>query len=142
MLQRVMVAVLGVPFLLVVLGWAPDWATMVLMAAMCAVGAYEFLHAVAVEKGKRLVPLTMLAAGLVPVCIYLEESTRNLELTALPVLPFTAAMALVFVFALFVYAILHYGREGAIPFADVTGAIFGGLDLNTPSLSVIYSNKY
>ncbi len=127
MFKRVMVAVVGVPFLLLVLAWAPDWATMLLLAGMCAVGAYECMHAVSGEKGKKLVPLTMIAAGLVPVCIYLEESVRNLELTALPVLPFTAAMALLFVFLLFVYAILHYGKDGAIPFADVTAVIFGGL---------------
>lgn len=127
MFKRVMVAVVGVPFLLLVLAWAPDWATMVLLAAMCAIGAHELMHAVTGERGKRLIPLTMLAAGLVPVCVYDEEHIRNLELTALPVLPFTAALALVFVFLLFVYAILHYGKDSAVPFADVTAAVFGGL---------------
>lgn len=122
-----MVAVVGVPFLLLVLAWAPTGATAVLLTGMCAIGAYEFMHAVAGEKGKKLVPFTMLAAGLVPVCIYSEECIRNLELTALPVLPFTAILALVFVFLLFVFAILHYGKEGAVSFADVTAAIFGGL---------------
>ena len=47
MFKRVMVAVVGVPFLILVLGWAPAWATMVLLAGMCAIGAWELMHAVA-----------------------------------------------------------------------------------------------
>lgn len=127
MFKRVMVAVVGIPFLLMVLIWAPDWATMVLVAGMCAIGAHELMHAVAGEKGKRLVPLTIVAATLVPVCVYLEKSIPNGDLKAMPEVPYTAAAALVFVFLLFVYAILHYGKESAIPFADLTAAIFGGL---------------
>ena len=127
MFKRVMVAVVGIPFLLLVLIWAPDWATMALVAAMCAIGSHELMHAAAGEKGRRLIPLTAAAAALVPVCVYLEESVRNAKLTAMPVLPVTAALAMVFVFLLFVCAILHYGKETAIPFADVTAAIFGGL---------------
>ena len=127
MFKRVMVAVVGIPFLLLVLIWAPEWCTLVLLAGMCAIGAQELMHAAAGEKGKRLIPLTMLAAALVPVCVYLEQSISQAKLTALPVLPFTAALALVFVFLLFVYAILHYGKETAIPFAGLTAALFAGL---------------
>lgn len=127
MFKRVMVAVVGIPFLLLVLIWAPDWAAMVLVAGMCAIGAHELMHAAAGEKGRRLIPLTVLAAALVPVCVYMEEQIRSAELTALPVLPFTAALALVFVFLLFVCGIVHYGKETAIPFAGLTAAVFGGL---------------
>ena len=62
----------------------------------------------------------MIAAALVPVCVYMEEGQR-IEL------PLTAVVAAIFLFALFVFAILHYGKETAVPFADVTAAIFGGL---------------
>lgn len=58
MFKRVMVAVFGIPFLLLVLAWAPDWATMLLLAAMCAIGAHELMHAAGGEKGRRLLPLT------------------------------------------------------------------------------------
>ena len=51
MFKRVMVAVVGVPFLILVLSWAPAWATMVLLAGMCAVGAWELMHAVAGRRG-------------------------------------------------------------------------------------------
>ena len=127
MFKRVMVAVVGVPFLILVLGWAPAWATMVLLAGMCAVGAWELMHAVAGEAGKPLIPLTVLAAALVPVCVYLEMSVETAELTALPELPLTGILGAVFVFLVFVLAIHRYDGDKGIPFAAVTAAIFGAL---------------
>ena len=52
MFKRVMVAVVGLPLLILILGWAPSWATMLLLAAMCAIGAWELMHAAAGEKGQ------------------------------------------------------------------------------------------
>ena len=127
MFKRVMVAVVGLPLLILILGWAPSWATMVLTAGMCAIGAWELMHAAAGEKGKPLIPLTVAAAALVPVCVYLEESIANAALTALPVLPFTALLGAVFVFVIFALAIHRYDEERGIPFAAVTCAVFAGL---------------
>ena len=124
---RVLVAVAGIPFLLLALGWAPDWATMLLLAGMCAVGAWELMHAVAGEAGKPLLPLTVPAAALVPVCVYLEMSIENAVLTALPVLPLTGLLGAVLVLALFVVSIIRYGGERPVPFAALTAAIFAGL---------------
>ena len=45
MLQRILVAVVGIPLLLFVLIIAPDWATAALLCALCAVGAHELLAA-------------------------------------------------------------------------------------------------
>ena len=47
MLQRILVAVVGIPLLLFVLIIAPDWATAALLCALCAVGAHELLAAAA-----------------------------------------------------------------------------------------------
>ena len=127
MFKRVMVAVVGLPLLILILGWAPSWATMVLTAGMCAIGAWELMHAAAGEKGKPLIPLTVAAAALVPVCVYLEASIANAALTALPVLPFTALLGAVFVFVIFALAIHRYDEEKGIPFAAVTCAVFAGL---------------
>ena len=127
MFKRVMVAVVGLPLLILILGWAPSWATMLLLAAMCAIGAWELMRAAAGEKGKTLIPLTVLAAALVPVCVYLEESIANAELAALPVLPFAALLGAVFIFVIFALAIHRYDEEKGIPFAAVTCAIFAGL---------------
>ena len=127
MFKRVMVAVVGLPLLILILGWAPSWATMVLTAGMCAIGAWELMHAAAGEKGKPLIPLTVAAAALVPGCVYLEESIANAALTALPVLPFAALLGAVFIFVIFALAIHRYDEEKGIPFAAVTCAIFAGL---------------
>ena len=54
MFKRVMVAVVGLPLLILILGWAPSWATMLLLAAMCAIGAWELMRAAAGERGKPL----------------------------------------------------------------------------------------
>ena len=127
MFKRVMVAVVGLPLLILILGWAPSWATMVLTAGMCAIGAWELMHAAAGEKGKPLIPLTVAAAALVPGCVYLEESIANAALTALPVLPFTALLGAVFVFVIFALAIHRYDEEKGIPFAADTFALFAGM---------------
>ena len=127
MFKRVMVAVVGLPLLILILGWAPSWATMLLTAGMCAIGAWELMHAAAGEKGRTLIPLTVAAAALVPVCVYLEISIQQTELTALPVLPFTALLGAVFIFVIFALAIHRYDEEQGIPFASVTCAVFAGL---------------
>lgn len=127
MFKRVMVAVVGVPFLILVLGCAPDWATMLLVVGMCAVGAWEMMHAVAGEKGRCLTPLAVVSAALVPVCVYGELSIRYAELTALQVLPLTGLLGAVLVLALFVVSIRRYGGERAVPFAALTAAVFAGL---------------
>lgn len=140
MFKRVMVAVVGLPLLILILGWVPSWATMLLLAAMCAIGAWELMRAAAGEKGRPLIPLAAIAAALVPVCVYLEESIANAELaammgesiahaalTALPELPFVGLLGAVFIFVIFALAIHRYDEEKGIPFAAVTCAIFAGL---------------
>lgn len=117
MFQRVMVAVVGIPFLLVVLLLLPEWAPAILVTAMCAMGAHELLHAVGV-KNKALRWTGVLAAALVPVEIYVTAWT---ERTFLPLL------ALAFVFVLFGLAIGNYGKPTAIPFGHLTMTLFAGL---------------
>ena len=112
-----MVAVVGIPFLLVVLLLLPEWAPAILVTAMCAMGAHELLHAVGV-KNKALRWTGVLAAALVPVEVYVTAWT---ERTFLPLL------ALAFVFVLFGLAIGNYGKPTAIPFGHLTMTLFAGL---------------
>ena len=124
MFKRVMVAVVGLPLLILILGWAPSWATMLLLAAMCAIGAWELMRAAAGEKGRPLIPLAVIAAALVPVCVYLEFQLMAGYWDGLPI---AGALMAVFIFAIFALAIHRYDEERGIPFAAVTCAIFAGL---------------
>ena len=132
MFKRVMVGVIGIPLLVLVLSFAPAWATMLLLMALCAVGAHELLHAVGAAGDKPLTALTVGMAGLLPAAVYAQgfygielltaegENLPGGEL-ALPIL------ALLFVLGIFLRAILRYGKEGAVPFAHLTAGIFGGI---------------
>jgi phosphatidate cytidylyltransferase len=147
MLKRVLVAVVGVPLLILVLSFAPDWATMLLTAALCAVGAHELMQAVAGEKGRRFTPVTVAVAAAVPVNLWwyqpaapsaekilhaMQHPAHGMpglfsggESSARPSL--LPLIALLFIFVLFFYLILHYGKDTAIPFSDLTAALFAGL---------------
>ena len=88
---------------------------------MCAIGAMELMHAVVLhEGGRQLLPLTMLMAALVPIGIYLSEK----RIADALLVPF---MGLIFLFLLFLGAILFYGKPRAIPFSALCAAIFAGL---------------
>lgn len=154
MFKRVMVAVVGIPLLLLVLILAPDWAAMVLVAGMCAIGAWELMHAVRGQRGASLsnvfvwAPIFM--SIMVPLKIYDLKSLQSLidiywqdpsetmrehmaEVVELGMQAFgrhlstIAMLALVFLLVLFVCAIIAYGKDQAVPFADLTAAIFAGL---------------
>lgn len=117
MKKRVLVAVVGVPFLLLVLIWAPVWAAAVLVAAMCAVGAYELMHAVTgSRKDWFLLLLPPILGGSLNLWIYAGWGE-----------PWLAWFT--FLAALFFYSILRYGTANAVPFADLTAALFAGIIL-------------
>lgn len=77
MFKRVMVAVVGIPFLILVLGVAPEWATMLLVCGMCGVGAWELMHAVAGEAGKPLIPLSSASRQYWCPCAYTWSCPSN-----------------------------------------------------------------
>ena len=133
MFKRVMVGVIGIPLLVLVLSFAPAWATMLLMMALCGVGAHELLHAVGAAGDRTLCVLTEGSAALVPLAVFGESFYSVMPLSlegeiqaagfpwGLPIL------GLALVLGLFLHAILRYGKEGAVPFAHLTAGIFGGL---------------
>lgn len=135
MKARVLVAVVGIPALILILGVAPAPATVALTMAMCAVGAYELMHAVVLNTEKALTRLAVVAAALTPACIQLAFDLGQLRQWANNVYegpvdydPGTllSTLALALVICLFFTAIRHYGREDAIPFAHVMAAVFAG----------------
>ena len=124
MKQRILVAIVGIPLLLGVLVFAPDWATMVLLYGLSIVGAHELLAAVCGgEKAKRLTGLagTMGVFAVSSVC----WSHMRFADTALPALGkffLTALIVLVFV-----YAVVEYGTDHAINFTDICTVFVAGL---------------
>lgn len=127
MKKRIIAACVFVPVMIFLLSIAPAWAAMLLLAFLCAVGARELMHAVASVEGKgKLTPVTMGAASLLSICIFAESELWQRGVLA-NLLPLEAVLALVFVFLLFLFTILNYGTENAVPFSDVTAAIFAGI---------------
>lgn len=139
MFKRMMVAVIGIPALILILGFAPPVATVLLCMALCGVGAWELMRAVAGKSGEKLLRLTVLAAAVMPVIIYEELGAGGAGQARLAVLaniprpavlenlPLTATLALAFVLLLFLSAILDYTTQDRIVFSDVTAALFSGL---------------
>ena len=123
MKQRILVAVIGIPLLLLVLCWAPHWATAALLAALGVIGAHELLAAVSgAEKTKSLWVL----AGFMAVCTVFStyagmEAYKGTVFVAVPWL-LCAAVAL-----LFLLAVRWFGRENAIAFQDVCAVLLGGV---------------
>lgn len=129
MFKRVMVAVIGIPALILILGFAPPGAAVLLTMALCGVGAWELMHAVAGKGGDKLLRLTVLVAAVMPAIIYEEvgaDKTQQTRLAVLSDLPLTATLVLAFVLLLFLSAILDYTEQNRIVFSDVTAALFSG----------------
>ena len=123
MRQRILVAVVGIPLLLLVLCWAPHWATAALLAALGIIGAHELLAAVCgPEKTKQLWVLAGFLAVLTVFSTYAGmDAYKKTVLTAAPWL-LCAGVAL-----LFFLAVRWYGRENAIAFQDICAVLLGGV---------------
>ena len=123
MKQRILVAVIGIPLMLLVLCWAPHWATAALLAALGVIGAHELLAAVSgAEKTKSLWVL----AGFMAVCTVFStyagmEAYKGTVLVAVPWL-LCASVVL-----LFLLAVRWFGRENAVAFQDVCAVLLGGV---------------
>ena len=123
MKQRILVAVVGIPLLLLVLCWAPHWATAALLAALGIIGAHELLAAVCgPEKTKQLWVLAGALAVLTVFSTYAGmDAYKKTVLAAAPWL-LCAGVAL-----LFFLAVRWYGRENAIAFQDICTVLLGGV---------------
>ncbi len=118
MKNRVLVSVVGIPFLLFMLGFAPTWVTMILVMGMCGVGAWELMHAVTDNTQNHLVLVVSLVAAYLPQWLYTHEKLSDLLI---------GGLAFGFVLFLFLYAIFNYEKEKAIPFATILSGVFAGL---------------
>lgn len=124
MKQRILVAVVGIPLLLAVLCWAPDWATALLLAALSVTAAHELLTAVCgAEKAKRWTALPAVTGALVIAAVYFSGE-HYADSPAGTVLRWLIAAA---VLALLLASVLTYGRPGALVLQDVCVMAVAGL---------------
>ena len=124
MKQRILVAVVGIPLLLAVLCWAPDWATALLLAALSVIAAHELLTAVGgAEKAKRWTALPAVTGALVIAAVYFSGE-HYADSPAGTVLRWLIAAA---VLALLLASVLTYGRPGALVLQDVCVMAVAGL---------------
>lgn len=124
MKQRILVAVVGIPLLLAVLCWAPDWATALLLAALSVIAAHELLTAVCgAEKAKRWTALPAVTGALVIAAVYFSGE-HYADSPAGTVLRWLIAAA---VLALLIASVLTYGRPGALVLQDVCVMAVAGL---------------
>ena len=121
MKQRLLVAAIGVPLLLVVLLVLPPIATAILAAAIAGSAAYELLHTAA-KKPKRLYVLTVLCAVVTVMTVFAATGAVS-AVWALRAYP---AFAFLYVVALF-YEVVHlHGTSEEIPFKDLSVCVVAG----------------
>ena len=120
MLQRILVAVVGIPALLFIFCWCPVWATALLLDALCFVGAHELCSAVmAKEKANRWFAVAALIGFFMILMPYWNDKD-----SALILLPWLITVVILSVFAC---TVINYGKAGALGFGDICTLMVAGI---------------
>ncbi|MBR3561475.1 MAG: phosphatidate cytidylyltransferase [Oscillospiraceae bacterium] len=131
MLQRWLVAIIGLPLLLLVLLACPPWATMLLVCAIALIAAYELLHVAAQNADRVVYALTVTVAAAQVARIYFSRAFLDLEICFPHLEERRTAdlflLPLLLTVALFLRAVVTYGKPGAVPFRTVAVGIVGGV---------------
>lgn len=114
MKQRLLVAAVGVPALLLVLLVLPPVATTVLVCAIAAIAAYELIHTAAKQPRPVVYVLTIVCAVICAGNVQLPWELRP-------------AAAFLLLAALCLVAVLSHGKPDAMPFSDVTLCFLAGV---------------
>lgn len=124
MLQRILVAVVGVPFLLAVLVAAPEWATLVLLCGLCIIAAHELMSAVCGKsKTRRWWGLAGTLSVFVLTAVFFEDG-RFADSGMYGIFPFFVAALLVL---LFVVLVTEHGKADALSFLDICTMLVSGV---------------
>ena len=115
MLTRVIVAVIGIPLILLVVFLAPFWVLGILMGAISAISAWEFLRCTEKGNGPRLAAYAAVAAFCVPFLAVFYNSSRVYELSAFLLL---AVMS--------VELMLSFRKETPMKLETVAAALLAG----------------
>lgn len=115
MKTRIIVAVIGIPLLLVVLLLLPDYATAILVAAMSAVGAYELLYPTKTVRQIPVVALCSIMGVFVTIWCYSGSSSA-----------FIHPAVIVFVLLLFLFLLKNHTE---LRFDQLCTGFFAGIVL-------------
>ena len=116
MKERLVVAAIFVPILFIVLFFLPPYALAAVMSIVCAISAYELVHAIGAKENERITIYAVFSAALIPIGAYFGVSE----------LVFTAVFLILLCFV-FVEAIIVFRTKREISFAQIMTTLFGGL---------------
>ena len=130
MKQRLLVAAVGVPLLIVILVFLPPVATALLVCGIAGVAAYELLHTAGKHISSLVYVLTIVMSVLtVLVCAQDTWLLHDAKPYAVPAgqlcVLIYAVCAFLYVMALFFVAVHTHGLENAMPFGSVAVCIVG-----------------
>ena len=123
MKQRILVAVIGIPALLAVLCFAPDWATALLVSLLCVIGCHEFMAAAAPLKARRWWLFAAALSVFAVFTVYFRDAAFAGS-TIFVLMPWLLAALLV---VLFIAAVQVYGTDDELTFPDLCAVAVSGL---------------
>ena len=123
MKQRILVAVIGIPALLGVLCFAPDWATALLVSLLCVIGCHEFMAAAAPLKARRWWLFAAALSVFTVFTVYFRDAAFAGS-TIFALMPWLLAALLV---VLFIAAVQVYGTDDELTFPDLCAVAVSGL---------------
>ena len=124
MKQRILVAVVGIPALLGVLCFAPDWATMALVMGLCIIASHELLAAVLpLEKTRRWWGLAAALSVFTTADVYFRHE-RFAGTAAAGLMPWLTASLVIVVFLCMV---LEHGKKEELDFTALCAVLTAGI---------------
>ena len=124
MKQRLLVAAVGVPLLLVVLTICPAWATLILTCGILGVAAYELMHTAGKCIPAGVYAMTILASVMTAVYLYTGS-----DAFAIGAVSSVTMIRWYLLMLLFFSAVITYGREQKLCFHDLCVAAVAGIVL-------------
>lgn len=116
MLTRIVVSVVLAPLFLAVLLFAPVGVVALMVSGIVTIAAFELMRAVGAEKNRFACAVTLAAAALIPQCYWRQTDSWAIKL-----------VLLVLMFALFLAAVLTYGKGNAVRAEHILFGLFGGI---------------
>ena len=114
--DRLLVAAVFVPILFIILFFLPPFALVAVISIVCAISAYELVHAIGAKENERITIYAVFSAALIPIGVYFDVG----ELVFL-------AVFLVLLCFVFIEAIIVFRTKREIVFSHIMTTLFGGL---------------